>query len=116
MKAHQANLFNSITLIVIGAWGAAATSLNSMTALIPVVGGILLLLCQNGVKNENKTIAHIAVVLTLILVVGLVKPFSSALSDGDNLGALRTGVMILTGLLALGAFIKSFIDARKVQS
>lgn len=115
MKAANANLINAVALIAIGAWGAYATQLNSMTALIPVVGGVLLLLCQGGIKKENKLIAHVAVAITLILILGLIRPFSSALSDGDTLGSIRTGIMILTGVLAMVAFIKSFRDARKAR-
>lgn len=115
MKADKANLINALALILIGGWGAIATNLNSMTALIPVIGGVILLLCQKGVKNENKTVAHIAVLLTLILVIGLIRPFTSALGDGDNMGTTRTGLMILTGIIATIAFIKSFIDARKAR-
>ena len=115
MKSDKANLINSIALIVMGAWGCYATSLNSKTALIPVVGGIILLLCQNGIKKENKIIAHIAVVLTLVLVIGLFKPFSSAMADADYAAMARSGIMILTGIYAMLAFIQSFRNARKAK-
>ncbi len=115
MKAPTANLINAIVLIVIGAWGAYATQLASMTALIPVIGGLILLACQKGVSTENKMIAHIAVLVTLILIIGIVRPFMSALSDGDTLGMVRTGAMIVTGILAMVAFIGSFRAARKAR-
>ena len=41
MKASKANLINSISLIAIGGWGYFSGS--SMTALIPVVFGVILL-------------------------------------------------------------------------
>lgn len=115
MKAHQANLVNALVLIIIGAWGAYATNLNSMTALIPVVGGVILLICNKGVKAENKMIGHAAVLITVILIIGLIRPFTSALKDGDNLGSFRTGLMILTGFYATIAFVKSFRDARMAR-
>ena len=59
MEASKANLINSITLIAIGGWGYFSGS--SMTALIPVMFGVVLLLCNNGIKKENKLIAHLAV-------------------------------------------------------
>ena len=52
MEASKANLINSITLITIGGWGYFSGS--SMTALIPVMFGVVLLLCNNGIKKENK--------------------------------------------------------------
>jgi len=111
MQASKANLINAVALIVIGLWGYTQSSSN--TALIPVVGGVILLLLQGGIAKHNKVVAHIAVVLTLILLIGLVKPFLGALNDGDNLGMLRVGLMLLTGIFAMIAFIKSFIEARK---
>ena len=115
MNASKANLLNAAVLIIMGAWGAYATQMASPTALIPVVGGLILLACQKGVTSENKMIAHIAVVVTLLLVLGIVRPFMGALGDDDTMGMLRTGLMLVTGLIAMVYFIKSFRDARKAR-
>ena len=69
-----ASLVNALTLIIFGAWGYFASTDGSITALIPVVFGIALLAMNKGVKNENKVIAHIAVVLTVLILFGLLKP------------------------------------------
>lgn len=112
MNASKANILNALVLILMGGWGAYATQLASPTALIPVVGGLILLGCQKGVTSENKVIAHVAVVVTLLMVLGIVKPFMGALGDSDTMGMLRTGLMLLTGIIAMVFFIKSFRDAR----
>ena len=52
MEASKANLINSLSLIVFGLWGYIDSS--SMTALIPVMFGVVLLLCNSGIKKENK--------------------------------------------------------------
>ena len=70
MKASKANLINSISLIGFGLWGYF--EVTSPTALIPVGFGLILLLCYNGVKNQNKIIAHVAVLLTLVILLALV--------------------------------------------
>jgi hypothetical protein len=115
MNAYTAHLINSVALILMGGWGYFATSSN--TALIPVAFGVVLLALSKGVKTENKLIAHIAVLLTLLVFGALVaKPLISALRDGDTLGSIRVGVMVLTSLIALVYFIKSFIDARKARN
>ena len=111
MNAAKASLINAIVLIIMGAWGWQATGSN--TALIPVAFGVILALLNNGIRKENKVIAHIAVVLTLLILVGIVRPFTSALEDNDTMGLVRTGLMILTTVIALIYFVKSFIDARK---
>ena len=67
MNASKANLINSVSLIGFGLWGYL--EVTSPTALIPVGFGLVLLLCYNGVKNQNKIIAHVAVLLTLVIPV-----------------------------------------------
>ena len=114
MKPHTANLLNAIVLIGMGAWGYFGSITPSKTALIPVFIGVLLLVLQNGVRNENKIIAHIVVVLTLLGLIGIaMKPFPSALSDGDSMAILRTGAMLASSALALIVFIMAFVAARK---
>ena len=114
MNAYIAHLVNSVALILMGGWGFYAT--NAKTALIPVLFGVVLLSLTNGVKLENKAIAHVAVVLTLLVFGALVsKPLMSAINDNDTLGTIRVGIMVLTSFIALIFFIKSFIDAKKAR-
>ena len=70
MNSSNANILNSVCLIIIGLWGYL--EVTSPTALIPVGFGVALLLCVPGLKKENKVIAHIAVLLTLIILLALV--------------------------------------------
>jgi len=119
MKTHQANLLNSITLILMPLWayltfeGTVDKPEQSVTAFIPLFFGVVLLLCNGGVKKENKIIAHIAVVVTLIALLGLTMPLKAAVADGRTLSIIRVAAMLLTGSLAMISFIKSFIAARK---
>jgi len=115
MKAGNANLLNSIVLIGMGLWGYFDTN-QAPTALIPVGFGVVLLLLSRGVARENKVIAHIAVVLTLLVLIAIIaKPLMSALADGGILKIFRVSAMVLTGILAMVAFIRSFIAARKAR-
>ncbi len=112
MKAHIISMINAYTLIIMGAWGYWDGS--SKTALIPVIFGVLILILNNGVKHENKVQAHIVVVLTLLVAIALLaKPLPAAMGREDTMSIIRIGLMVLTSLLALYAFIKSFIAARK---
>ena len=111
MSAHKASLINAILLVALGAW--SYTESTSQTAIIPVVFGVLLLLCNPGLKKENKIVSHIAVVLTVLIVFGLIKPFMGAINAGNTLGIVRVGLMLLSSVFAIRYFVKSFIDARK---
>jgi len=112
-KPFIANLLNAVVLIALGCWGYFSSSSPSFTALIPVIGGGVLIALNNGLRRENKVISHIVVLVTLLMLFGLVKPLIGALGR-DNSGALiRVSLMMLISLYALLVFVKSFVDARK---
>lgn len=115
MKAHIASLINALLLVGLGAWGYLSSETPSMTALIPVIIGGILLLLNGGVKRENKVIAHIAVLLTLLILLGLVMPLKGAMGRGDTMATARVAIMILSTIMAMVFFVKSFIDARKAR-
>lgn len=119
MKTYQANLINSLALILMPLWayltyeGTLEKPNQSITALIPLFLGVILFLCNNGVKKENKVIAHIAVVVTLIALLGLFMPLKAAIAEDRTLSVIRVAIMLLTGMLAMITFIRSFIANRK---
>ena len=119
MKTYQANLINSLTLILMPLWayltyeGTAEKPEQSITALIPLFLGIILFLCNNGIKKENKVIAHIAVVVTFIALLGLFMPLKAAIAEDRTLSLVRVTIMLFTGMLAMITFVRSFIANRK---
>lgn len=113
MKPHIASLINALLLVSLSLWGYLSSDSPSMTALIPTVIGVILLLCNPGIKSENKVIAHIAVLLTLLILLGLGKPLMGAIGRSDTMAIIRVSVMLLSTLFALVTFIQSFIQARK---
>jgi len=113
MKAHTASLINAILLITLSIWGFSSSETPSNTALIPAIVGAILLGLNPGVKKENKVIAHIAVLLTLVILFGLIKPLMGAIGREDSSAIGRIIVMIISTVLAKVFFVKSFIDARK---
>lgn len=115
MNATKANLLNSIVLIAVGGWGYFDGDGKSITALIPVIFGVVLLLCYNGIKKQNKVIAHIAVLVTFICLIGLFMPLNGAIERGNGIAVGRVSAMIVSSLTALIFFIKSFIENRKAS-
>ena len=115
MKAHTASLINAVILIGFGLWAYIGSETPSKTALIPVIIGAVLLSLYKGVKNENKIVAHIAVLLTLIILAGLVKPLTASIGRGDGLAIARVAVMIISTIVAFVFFIKSFVDVRRAR-
>jgi hypothetical protein len=113
MKKHIFNLINSIVLIVLGLWGYWGSPSPSLTALIPVVIGLALLLLHPGVRAEKKIPAHVAVVFTILVLGGLVKPLLGAIGRDDAAAIARVVAMMVTSVLALAGFVCSFIEARR---
>jgi len=111
MKAPFYNKLNSIVLIALGLWGYF--DVESPTALIPVGFGIILFLCNNAINKENKIISHIAVLLTLVILVALVGMRLPKSLDSGGVGLFRVIAMITTSILSMVAFILSFIKARR---
>ena len=113
MKAHIASLINALFLIVLPLWGYLSLEDPSATRLIPAAVGVLLLLCNKGLKKENKAIAHIAVLLTLFIAFGLIKPLMGVIGRSDAFGIVRVILMLASTVFALYFFVRSFINARK---
>ena len=112
MKPYIASLINAVVLIVFGLWGYLAAANPSFTALIPVVAGALLLALNSGIKREQKILSHIAVALTAILLVALIKPLTGAMGRDDMGATARVVVMMLATLWSLAVFVQSFIRNR----
>ena len=111
MDSFKANVINSLSLMFIGLWGYF--EVISLTALIPVIFGVILLLCTNGLKKQNKLIAHIAVLLTLVILIALIVMRLPKSFDSGGVGLIRVVIMILTSIFSMVYFVKSFIANRK---
>ena len=113
MNVLKANILNSTCLIVVGLWGYFEAT--SSTALIPVIFGLALLFCSPGLKKENKVIAHIAVLLTFVCLLGLFMPLKGTIEREETIGVVRVSIMILTSITAMVYFVKSFIANRNAR-
>ena len=116
MKPYQINTINGIVLIAMGLWGYFSAGENaSPTAFIPVAFGVIFLILSPSFKKENKAVAHIVVLLTLLLIIALFMPLKGRISAEDTIGIVRVGIMIVVSIVAMVIYIKSFIDARKAR-
>ena len=122
MTVEKMNLINALTLVILGLWGFIDVNTPSLetgiswTALIPVFFGAIFLLCQKGIKNDSKIIAHIAVVLTLLILIALVGKRLPISIENGGIGLFRVAAMSVISLLAFVSFIRSFIENRKKAS
>jgi len=116
MKPHVASFANAVVLIAVSLWAYLASDNPSATAFIPAAFGALLLGLNPGLKRHNKTIAHIAAGLTLLVLIALVTPLRGAIGRGDTLAIARVSIMMSATAFALSAMVRSFIDARRSRA
>lgn len=116
MKPYIASRINAITLIIFASWAYFSSETPSFTALIPLFIGIVLLLLNSGVKKEAKIPAHIAVLLTLIACIGLIKPLFGAIERNSFIAIVRVCIMLLSSVFAMVTFIRSFIEVRRQRN
>ena len=114
MNSKNANIINSASLIIMGIWGFFEVS--SITAFIPSIFGILIFICYLiSRKNQKLNIifSHIAVLLTILILVALIGTRLPKSIDEGGWGLLRLLVMLGTSSFSITMFIKSFIEARQ---
>ncbi len=87
-----------------------------MTILIPVLFSVVLALLVPPFKKENKTVAHVVVVLTLLIAVALIMPLKGSISRDDMVAVFRVGVMLAVSVFALVIYFKSYIDERRARN
>ena len=116
MKAHTASLINALVLIAFGLWAYFGSETPSKTAFIPVGFGIVIFTLYKGIKKEDKIVAHVAVLLTLVILVALIKPLTAALGRNDSMAIVRVVVMMISTAVSMAAFIKSFVDVRRARA
>jgi hypothetical protein len=72
----------------------------------------VLLALNGGVKRQNKTIAHIAVVLTLLVLLSLIMPLVGSIRRDNDMAVIRVAIMMGSSAYAMVYFVKSFKAAR----
>ncbi len=89
----------------------------SLTALIPVIPGILLLVCGLAALKDSlrKAFMHIAVIVALLATLAGTRAFM--VWSGPNTAARNEMLaMFVLGLVLTLIYIKSFIDARRARA
>ena len=104
MNIYKIMIINAVVLIVLGIYGYFSS--GSPTALIAPSIGVILLLLSFPVKRDNKTAAHVAVIITLISVI-------TFFFIGIKRGNIIVLLMAIITLFALFIYIKDFLNRKK---
>ena len=114
MKPSTVNLINGLILIIAGLYGyfgiTGSTGTASVTALIPTIFGVLLVVLSLFWNKAPKVISHIAIVLTLLLLIMIFSRFMKVESWKETKYIFL--ICIISNALALFVFIRSFVIAR----
>lgn len=113
MKVYLVSMLNAFVLMILGLWGYLGSDTPSLTALIPVVAGAFLLSLIQGLRYGSKSMAHISMVLTFLILIAMIMPLVGALDRGDSAAIYRIGFMMISCSVAVGFFVSKFIKLRK---
>ncbi len=112
-------LITGAILIIAGLYSYFANDNRPPTALIGPIVGAILVACYTGVKNSNKTIAHVVVVLTLLFGLISIQMFTNSLGNealDEATRQRRVIVFAIMGAACIGAtviYVLGFIQKRK---
>ncbi len=114
MKPVTINFLNGLILIAAGLYGyygiPGSDGTASITALIPAAFGLLLIIVGLFWKKSPKVVSHIAVVLTLVLLIMVINRFVKVETwEPKKIVFL---ICAASNAIALFIFIRSFIVAR----
>lgn len=121
-KPHVVNNIFSVILITCALLGFALRFFQEgdmqFTALIPAIFGLILLPMSKGIKNENKIIAHVAVVLVLIILIMIGKMWISSLTADVIVWrkAVLFGVITISAIWAMQQYVEGFIAKKKAKN
>ncbi|MEM0899451.1 MAG: hypothetical protein AAGI92_05815 [Pseudomonadota bacterium] len=115
MNAYLATVICAGALLIGGLVLLAVGAPNPFLVSICGLLGFALLSCAPGVKAENKTVAHAAVMIVLVVLLGSLWYFFTGLQQGNTVLAAIAGIIAADAVLAKVFFIKSFRDARKAR-
>ena len=99
-------LFNAIVLLVLGLISYFNSDVKSGTALIAPAVGLVLLFLSFPVKKENRTAAHIGVVLTFLVAAALIAPVIRS-------GSPYALAMCIMSFVCFFYYIMSFVKRKK---
>jgi len=110
MKAKYIAILNALVLLAMGLWRITeGTEGASKTIYIPLVAGGILLLLGMFMKEGNKTMAHLVVGFTFLLLIAFIRP----LTTSTGMAQIRVIIMVLACLLAMIFYIQNFRKNRK---
>ncbi len=116
-QPHLINFITAFVLVCAGLFSYFSNPLRPPTALIGVGLGLILLAMTPGLKSNNKIIAHVVVVLTLVFAIMTASMALKSRTEPDlekrNRRLMVFGVMSLTCFAATGFYVAGFIDKRK---
>lgn len=116
-KQHIVNFINGLVLIVVGLVSFFLNETRPITALIGPIFGVIFLVSTKGMKEANKTIAHIVATLTLLFLIACIIQFVLSLDFPDIIARQRRlisfGTMGVSNLIAITYYVRRFIWIKK---
>ena len=112
-------LVTGLVLVAAGLFSYFSNENRPPTALIGPIVGAILMACYPGVKNANKIVAHVVVVLTLLFGLISLQMFFNSYGNDEldemtrNRRVMVFAIMAVACLTATALYVAGFIQKRK---
>jgi hypothetical protein len=116
MKIYLISMMNAFVLMTFGLWGYLASETPSLTSLIPVFAGALLLTFVEKLRYGSKSFLRLSLIFTALILIALVKPLTDALSLSDSNAIYRIGFMMVLCAITVGFFVRKYIKVNKKRA
>ena len=107
---------NAFVLMTVGLWGYLISETPSLTSLIPVFTGALLLTFIEKLRYGSKSFLRLSLILTTLVLFALIKHLIDALSHSDSGAIYRIGLMMLSCAATVGVFVRKYILVNKKRA
>lgn len=120
MKAHQISAISGVIILLLGGYHLVASPAASASSYIIPAIGVLFLGASPAIKKDNRTVAHIVVVFTLVLAAfSGYKAYQASLLTDETLRETEIQVFSALAISCTGAFIyylQGFIERKKTET
>ena len=109
-------MMNAFVLMTVGLWGYLLSETPSLTSLIPVFTGALLLTFIEKLRYGSKSFLRLSLIITALILIALIKPLTDALSRSESGAIYRIGFMMVSSAITVGFFVRKYIKVNKKKA
>lgn len=106
MNPYKAAILQALIFLSVGFWGYAANNFAAHTAMVPLGAGILFLALSQRLKNPDRIMLLVVMLISLALFIALMIPFRRNAGQSDFWGMFRIAIEMTACALAFIVYLR----------